>query len=84
MYEADSRASLHDFSIWVLYPCLLLEIVRQNVFCGFLQRRFKINRIIIISIRVFFSVGLVSFKGIFLGQGVPLLCFSKDPLKISS
>jgi hypothetical protein len=56
MYEADSRKSLHDFSIWVLYSCLLLEIVRQNVFCGFLQRRFKINRIIIILIRVFFSV----------------------------
>jgi len=83
MYEADSRTSLHDFSIWVLYSCLLLEIVRQNVFCGFLQKRFKINRIIIIPIRVFFSVGLLSFKSIFLDQGAPLLCFSKDLLKIS-
>jgi len=83
MYEADSRTSLHDFSIWVLYSCLLLKIVRQNVFCGFLQKRFKINCITVIPIKVSFSVELVSFKGIFLDQGVPLLCFFKDPLKIS-
>ena len=83
MYEADSRTGLHDISIWVLYSCLLLEIVRQKVFCGFLQKRFKINRIIIIPIRVFFSVELVSFNGIFLDQGAPLPCFSKYPLKIS-
>jgi len=56
MYEADSRTSLHDFSIWVLYSYLLLEIVRQNVFCGFLQKRFKANCITIIPIRVSFSV----------------------------
>ena len=83
MYEADSRTSLYDFSIWVLYSCLLLEIVRQNVFCGFLQKRFKVNCITIIPIRVSFSVELLSFKSIFLDQGAPLLCFSKDPLKIS-
>ena len=83
MYEADSRMGRHDISIWVLYSCLLLEIVRQKVFYGFLQKRFKINCIIIIPIRVFFSVKLVSFKGIFLDQGAPLLCFSKYPLKIS-
>jgi len=77
MYEADSRTSRHNISIWVLYSCLPLAIVRQKVFCGFLLKRFKINRIIIIPIRAFFSVELVSFKGIFLDQGAPLLCFSK-------
>jgi hypothetical protein len=56
MYDADSQTSWHDFSIWVLYSCLLLEIVRQNVFCGFLQKWFKINCITIIPIRVSFSV----------------------------
>jgi hypothetical protein len=83
MYEADSRTSRHNISIWVLYSCLLLEIVRQKVFCGFLQKRFKINRIIIIPVRVLFSVERVSFKGIFLDQGAPLLCVSKDQLRIS-
>jgi len=83
MYEADSRTGRHDISIWVLYSCLLLEIVRQKVFCGFLQKRFKIARIVIIAIKASFSVELVSFKGIFLDQGAPLLCFSKDPLKVS-
>ena len=77
MYEADSRTILHDFSIWVLYSCLLLEIVCKNVFCGFLQKRFKINCIIIILIRVFFSVELVSFKSIFSDQGAPLLSLFK-------
>ena len=75
MYEADSRSNLHDFSIWVLYSCLLFEIVRQNVFCEFLQKQFKINCITIIPIRVSFSAELLSFKGIFLDQGAPLLCF---------
>ena len=83
MCESASRMDWHDFSIWVLYSCQLLEIVRQKVLCGFLQKRFKINRIIIIPIRVFFSVERVSFKGIFLDQGAPLLCFSKDQLRIS-
>ena len=77
MYEADLRTSLHDFSIWVLYSCLMLEIVRQNVFCGFLQKRFKINCITVIPIKVSFSVEVVFFKGIFLDQGAPLLCFLK-------
>ena len=81
MYEADSRTSLHDFSIWVLYSCLLLKIARQNVFCGFLQKRFEMNRIIIIPIRVSFSVELLYFKGIFLDQGAPLLCSFKRPTK---
>ena len=77
MYEADLRTSLHDFSIWVLYSCLLFKIVRQNVFCGFLQKRFKINCITVIPIKVSFSVEVVFFKGIFLDQGAPLLCFLK-------
>ena len=81
MYEADSRTILHDFSIWVLYSCLLLEIVRKNVFCGFLQKRFKISCITVIPIKVSFSVELVSFKGIFLDQGATLLCFFKRPTK---
>jgi len=81
MYEADLRTSLHDFSIWVLYSCLMLKSVRKNVFCGFLQKRFKIKCIIIIFIRVFFSVELKSFKGIFLDKGAPLLCFFKRPTK---
>jgi hypothetical protein len=83
MYEADSRTSLHDFSIWVLYSCLLLEIVPQNVFCGFLQKRLKITRIVIIAIKASFSAYLISFKGMFLGQGTPLLCFPKNQSKNS-
>ena len=61
MCEADSRTSLHDFSIWVLYSCLLLKIVRQNVFCRFLQKRFKINCITVILIKVSFSVEILTF-----------------------
>ena len=45
MYKADSRTGRHDISIWVLYSCLLLEMVRQKVFCGFLQKRFFIYMI---------------------------------------
>ena len=65
MYEADSRTGRHDISIWVLYSCLLLEIVRQKVFCGFLQKRFKITRIVIIAIKASFSAQLISFKASF-------------------
>jgi hypothetical protein len=45
IYEADSRTGRHDISIWVLYSYLLLEMVRQKVFCGFLQKRFLIYMI---------------------------------------
>ena len=54
MYEADSRTGRHDISIWVLYSCLLLEIVGQKVFCGFFKKRFKITSIVIIVIKASF------------------------------
>jgi hypothetical protein len=54
MYEADSRSGQHDISIWVLYSYLLFEKVRQKAICGFLHRRLKIIRIVIIGIKVSF------------------------------
>ena len=55
MYEAHSRTERYDISIWVLDSCLLLEMVRQEVFCRFLQKRFNITPIVIIAIKASFS-----------------------------